>query len=612
MLSYLMKDRWYMVRLVDDDMLWSDMYMVVARNIVIAVLLYALFAMVITFIFMRHLKTHRLSYAKSGFLVNMSREIKTAMTDMLGLSSIVMKEVRGDTLKDYVKNIQNAGEGVLSLVSDVLDVSKIESGKMSLVSMEYDVFAVLSDCYSENFPKASAKNLRFTLECNPDIPTSMWGDETRIRQILNNLLSNAIKFTEVGEVSLSVGFEHLPPIGNLKSDDYVMLKFIVKDTGVGISDDELDSIFSRYIPKAKKYEEQIEGAGIGLSLTKALVEKCGGQISVSSRVGEGSAFVVKIPQLVMNMDPIGDFSLKYRTASRKNDDLSELFIAPDARVLIVDDMEINLKVLRGFLKGSKVQVDVALSGMQCLKLVQSKRYDLIFLDQRMPVMDGMETYRKMKALGDYANKDTPVVVLTSEGSVKSRESFLSEGFADYLPKPIRERDLLRALKWYLPKQLVLGSDDLDYASSESGKQFDGIVDEDTIEDGGIELHSVTTLNPYEKMEPFRDILDVKAGLEYCADDSGIYLEMLQEYVQSTLSRSVDISFKNDDWDNYRFYMHVLSDASSAIGAVSMAKQFSDLEMACRESRMNFVRANHELAMITHTELIFNIQKGLEK
>ncbi len=618
--SSLVQGKWYVVRLVEDSILWKPLYKMVWANVAVVSLLYIAFAALLIFGFRRHARSIRANRSKMAFLTSLSREIRTMVTGLLGLNSIILKESRDNNIRDYAKNIQNSGQGVLSLVNDVLDVSKIESGKLSIVSMEYDVFSVLQACHDEYEQKAKAKNLNFRIECDPDVPSSLWGDENRIVQIINNLLSNAIKYTEVGEVSLSVGFDRLPPIGTLRSDDYIMLKITVKDTGMGIRKEKLDAIFNTYDTEYYTGSEQIEGVGLGLSLTQELLEKCGGHISVDSRYGEGTSFTAEIPQLVLNSEPMGDFSLKYRNASlHNNKDLSDVFFAPEARVLIVDDIELNLKVFRGFLKNMQVKVDEAISAHQCLEMIEKKRYDLIFLDHMMPAMDGLEAYRQMRSSNDFLNKNTPVIVLASEGESLSKESFLSEGFTDYLLKPIKERDLLRVLKWYLPKQLVLTPDDLHDSLSESTVSLSEqesssvpVEDRFDMDENEIVLHAVTAPTPYERFKVFNDFLDVKAGLEYCADDEEIYVEMLQEYVGSPLCRNVDACYKNGDWDNYRFYMHVLYDSSIAIGAISMAEKFHNLETACREVRMTVVHEKHELAMALHAELIENIQKGLEQ
>ena len=615
--STLVQGEWYVVRLVEEHGLWAPLNLTVLRNAMLAVLIYVLIALLLTALYSKYIRLIRVNRSKTAFLTSMSNEIRSAMNGILGMNTIVQKDLHDDSMKEYSNNIQSAGQSILSLVNDVLDVSKIESGRLSIESMEYDVFSVLEECFNENEPKAKAKGLAFHVDCDPDIPSCLWGDENRIIQIINNLLSNAVKFTEVGGVSLSVGFDNLPPMGTLRTDDYIMLKIAVKDTGVGIRKEDRGSIFKKYINDESDENKNVEGMGLGLSLTQELLKKCGGQMSINSRYGEGSSFLVEIPQLVLNTEPMGDFAMRYRNASRKNKDLADVFLAPEARILIVDDVELNLKVFRGFLKNSQMKIDEALSGHQCLQLVESRHYDLIFLDHMMPVMDGIDVFRKMRMMDKSPNKDTPVVALVSEGESFTKDSFLAEGFADYLIKPLKERDLQRAMKWYLPKQLVLTIDDLSEPVVPSTNMTDSMVapgqkNKGLYDDDEIELRSVTAPTLVERFKRFDDFLDVKAGLNYCADDEEIYVEMLQEYVGSPLCRNVDNCYKNSDWDNYRFYMHVLYDSSVAIGALSMADKFRNLENASRESRMKVIQENHELAMALHAELIENIQRGLEE
>ena len=616
--SALVQGDWYVVRLVEERTLWKTLNIAVLRNAILIFLIYVLFVLLFTAVFAKYLRLIRVNRSKTAFLTSMSREIRSSVNGILGMNSIVQKELHDDNMKEYSNNIQSAGQSIISLVNDVLDVSKIESGRLSIESMEYDVFTVLQECYNENEPKAKAKGLTFHIDCDPDIPSCLWGDQNRIIQIINNLLSNAVKFTEVGGVSLSVGFDNLPPIGSLRTDDYIMLKIAVKDTGVGIRKEDRDTIFKRYLPKNPKDESDIEGMGLGLSLTQELLAKCGGQITINSRYGEGSSFLVEIPQLVLNTEPMGDFVMRYRNASRKNKEVAEVFLAPEARILIVDDVELNIKMFRGFLNNSRVKIDEALSGHQCLQLVESRHYDLIFLDHMMPVMDGVDVFRKMRMMDKYPNKDTPVIALVSEGESFAKDSFLAEGFADYLLKPVKERDLRRTMKWYLPKQLVLTPEDLTEPVVPTVNLMNGVGSTSsnkigtTFGDDELELRSITAPTLLDRFKAFSEFLDIKAGLNYCADDEEIYVEMLQEYVGSPLCRNVDTCYKNSDWDNYRFYMHVLYDSSVAIGAISMAEIFRNLETASRESRMKIVQDTHELAMALHAELIENIQRGLDE
>lgn len=612
--STLIQNEWYVVRLVEERQLWKPMNLAVLRDAIIALFALVLFVILITAAFIKHIQLVRTNLSKTAFLTSMSREIRSAINGILGMNSIVQKDLHDDNMKEYTNNIQSAGQGVLSLVNDVLDVTKIESGRLSIESMEYEVFTILQECYNENEPKTKAKGLTFHIDCDPDIPSCLWGDENRIIQIINNLLSNAIKFTEVGGVSLFVGFDNVPPIGTLQTDDYIMLKIAVKDTGIGIRKEERNSIFKKYIQDSSTENNDVDGMGLGLSLTQELLAKCGGHMTINSRYGEGSSFLVQIPQLVLNSEPMGDFAMRYKNASRKNKEKTDIFLAPEARILIVDDVELNLKMFRGFLKNSQVKIDEALSGHQCLQLVELRHYDMIFLDHMMPVMDGVDVFRKMKMMDKSPNKDTPVIVLVSEGESLTKDSFLAEGFVDYLLKPLKERDLRRTLKWYLPKQLVLTPEDMGEPAIPSANAVSPSNNQtgSTFDDDEIELLPVTAATPLDRFKNFEEFLDIKAGLNYCADDEDIYVEMLQEYVTSPLCRNVDACYRNSDWDNYRFYMHVLYDSSIAIGATSMAEKFRNLENASLESRLKIIHENHDLAMALHAELIENIQRELEE
>lgn len=610
--SVLLQNRWYVIRMVDDESLWKPMKKTVAKIIAVSASLYLLLLILVMLYFWRYIRSTRTRLADSSFLLNLCWEIRSMTTDLLGMISIITNENRNDGLNDYLKNVRNIGQGTLDLVNNVLEVSKIESDKLNVMPGVYDLFMVLSDCFDANSPKAAMKNLRFSFKCDPNAPSSLWGTEIPLRQIINNLLSNAIKYTEEGEILLQVKVEEIAPEGTLNADTHVNLIISVEDTGIGIRTKDLNSVFKAYA----KYslENSQEGAGIGLALTKELVDKIGGTIMVKSQVGKGSKFEVSIPQLVVNSEPIGDFVFKYRTVSR-NKSGYEMFLAPHARILIVDDAEMNLKVLKGFLKNTKVLIDFAVSGEQCLKLVQSKHYDLILLDYIMPKMNGIETFEKMKALGDYINKDTAVVILAAEELAKTNSC--PAGVADYLYKPIKQKDLLKILKQYLPKQLKLTLEDLKNSDLETdvltgtnaGYEYETEYSA-LEEEGEIELHPFTPLASAEKLSVFNEYVDVKVGLEYCDEDEELYLGLLRDYVESPLHESIDASFYSENWSNYALYVRMLCGASDSIGAMSMGDRLRNLERACYDGHYDYVRENHALAIALHAELIENIKKGL--
>ncbi len=618
--SDVVLNNWIMVKLSDETVLFERVRWILVRNIMISALLFLFIFLFSTTSFFNRRKLLRASSAKSIFLANMSHEIRTPINGILGMNSIILKELGNGELKEYARNVQSAGQSLLSIVNDVLDISKIESGKMVLVPSEYDLFNVLSDCFNIIAPKATAKNLRFTVECDPEIPAGLWGDEVRIRQIMNNLLSNAVKYTEYGGVSLSVGYDSMPSGNGVNAENSVMLKIVVKDTGIGIRAEDLDSIFGAFQRVDQKRNRNIEGTGLGLSLAKQLVTMCGGDITVRSHYGEGSTFIVSIPQVVLNAEPLGDFASRYKRAAAAENLKEETFLAPDARILVVDDVSMNLKVFCGLLKDTKVKIDTAMNGAQCLELVQSRHYDLIFLDHMMPVMDGLETYERMKELGDYANKNTPVVMLTANAIVGAKESYLKSGFADYLSKPIKEWDLIRMLKRYLPESLILTQEDvvrIDNMTQEpSPAKPAETVSQKTEPPQPSENMAVSSVpeslaltgNLLKDLENF---LNVKLGMEYCINDEEFYKDMLREYLDGNKQNDIENSFSQEDWKNYQILVHALKSTSLTIGAETLSENAKSLEFACKEGRYDYVKENHRLVMQAYSEMLKNIKLVME-
>lgn len=642
----LVMDSWFVVKLSDESVLFERVRWILIRNIMLSLLVFALVTFFCTLNFKNRLRAIRASRTKSVFLANMSHEIRTPINGILGMNSIIMKEVNNETLKEYALNVQNAGMSLLSIVNDILDVSKIETGRMLLKPSAYDLFNVLSDCFNIVSPKASAKNLRFSLECDPEIPSGLWGDEVRVRQIINNLLSNAVKYTEYGEVSLSVNFTPMSPKESLSVNNSISLNIIVRDTGIGIRSEDLGDIFGSFQRVDQKRNRSVEGIGLGLNLTKQLVEMCGGEISVRSHYGEGSSFMVTIPQVVLNADPMGDFSQKYRQQISSSNEQVEKLFAPNARILVVDDVKLNLKVFRGLLKGTKAKVDSAMNGAQCLDMVKSKHYDLIFLDHMMPVMDGLETFERMKALGDnFINAKTPVVMLTANAVVGAKESYMKTGFTDYLSKPVREWDLIRMMKRYLPESLILTSDDLiDYGGETSrdamssrrnvlGSVKAAAGETVKLEGTPVKKQEPEQVSSAEKVETVKPVdvsissdsspalsgnkiqdlglyLDVKLGLEYCANDEEFYMEMLQEYIGGNKLSSIEETYKHEDWKNYQILVHALKSTSLTIGAKDVSEKAKSLEFACKESRFDFVKENHNGVMAEYSSLLENVKKIL--
>ena len=380
--------------------------------------------------------------AKSDFLANMSHEIRTPINGILGMDTMILKEAKDATIIEYAENIRISGTGLLAIVNDILDLSKIESGKMEIIPVDYDLFSLINDCYQLIFMRAEEKHLKLTARNNHDIPIRLHGDEVRIRQIASNLLTNAVKYTKEGEVLFDIDYKD-------RDDGCIDLILSVSDTGMGIRQEEIGKLFESFKRLDEKQNRSIEGTGLGLNITKRLVDMMGGEIVVESEYGVGSTFKVIIPQQVVDATKMGDFAARFKEHVKISKDDKDMFTAPDASVLVVDDVRMNLKVFVGLLKGTKINIEAVMSGKECLERVTKKKYDVIFLDHLMPEMDGIETLHQMQSLENNMNADTPIIALTANAIIGSREKYLEEGFTDYLSKPVEQQKLLEMTKRYV-------------------------------------------------------------------------------------------------------------------------------------------------------------------
>jgi len=386
--------------------------------------------------------------AKSEFLANMSHEIRTPINAVLGMNELILRESTEKPVLNYARDIESAGNSLLSIINDILDFSKIESGKMELVQTEYSIQSFVNDCYNMISMRAKAKNLSIIIQNNEKLPSKLYGDEIRVRQVLLNLLTNAVKYTKEGSVTLDIDYK-------LFDSNDILLKFAVTDTGVGIPHESISNLFISFSRIDEKKNRTIEGTGLGLKITKELVELMGGSISVDSIYGKGSTFTVEIPQKIVSNIPVGDLSKNFGQIEKGVSKYKQSFIAPDAKVLVVDDVLMNVKVFKGLLKNVQIKIDTALSGAECLSMIQNTRYDIIFMDHMMPEMDGIETLHRIKQFKNCLNAETPVVVLTANAIVGVEDEYLKEGFNDYLSKPVKTKELEEMVKKYLPENLIV-------------------------------------------------------------------------------------------------------------------------------------------------------------
>ena len=393
-----------------------------------------------------NIRLEKMSDAKSIFLANMSHEIRTPINAIVGMNEMILRESSEKPIIEYAENVEHASGTLLSLINDILDFSKIEAGLLEILPDEYQTFSVLNDCYSLLEMRAYHKGLKLSLINDPDIPSTLFGDEIRIRQVMINLLTNAVKYTDEGSITIRAEKEsHADP-------DMTVLCLTVEDTGRGMSEEGMTHLFDSYARIDEKKNRNIEGTGLGLAITKQLIDLMGGSISVQSTLGQGSSFTVKIPQKVVSSEPMGTFDRKRRLGiSSSKHGVS--FKAPDARILVTDDVSMNLKVISMLIKDTKITVDTASCGEECLRKYAEEHYDIVFLDHMMPEMDGIEALSRLKETEKYQHEHTPVIALTANAMLGAEKIYLDTGFSDYLTKPAKGSDLEAMILKHLPDSI---------------------------------------------------------------------------------------------------------------------------------------------------------------
>jgi len=389
--------------------------------------------------------------AQAKFLANMSHEIRTPINAIIGMNEMVLRENESEAVKEYADNIQSASNMLLGLVNDILDFSKIEAGQLELVEATYRIVPLLHDEMLLLNARATGKPISTQIEIDSDIPAQLFGDELRIKQVVTNLLSNAVKYTKEGSVTLKV-------FSKWMDKDNVVLCFSIIDTGIGIKEEDLSKLFSSFKRLEIDKNRNIEGTGLGLNIAKQLANLMQGDITVESEYGKGSVFTVSIPQKVMDRQPIGNFEEALRDYRKKNQVSVNVFTAPEAEILIVDDNSVNRTVMKNLLKRTKMKVDLAAGGEECIELTKQKKYDIILMDHMMPELDGVETLHILRADASNPNCNAVVIVLTANAVAGCREMYLEYGFNDYFSKPIQADKLEALIYQYLPEALVHGNE----------------------------------------------------------------------------------------------------------------------------------------------------------
>jgi len=390
-------------------------------------------------------EAERANKAKSDFLARVSHEIRTPVNAMLGMNEMILRESDDDEICNYAHDAKNAALSLLSIINELLDSSKIESGMMEIIEEDYHLGNVLNDLYSMVNIRAKEKELNLSFDVDEKMPRAYYGDAKRIKQVVLNILTNAIKYTTQGSVLLKVNCSKI-------EQEEAVLKFSVKDTGIGIRDENIEKIYDAFQRFDIEKNKNVEGTGLGMNIVQQILKLMGSELKIVSEYGKGSEFSFEIVQKVVDSASIGDFKDK-NSHSAKERNQTKKFTAPDAKILVVDDNKMNIKVLKALLKQNKVQIDEAMSGKECLALTEQNTYDLIFLDHMMPEMDGIETLHIMKE--KKFCESTPVIMLTANAIVGDRERYLAEGFDDFVSKPVIPQALNEVLLKYLPEEKIL-------------------------------------------------------------------------------------------------------------------------------------------------------------
>ncbi|MCL2764159.1 MAG: ATP-binding protein [Treponema sp.] len=510
------------------------------------------------------------NHAKSMFLAKMSHEIRTPMNAIIGMAQLALRESIPDTVYRQIETIKTSGEHLLAIINDILDFSKIESGKLQIIPVDYLFTSLTNDVINIVRMRLKGSNVDFIIKIEKDIPNTLYGDETRIKQVLLNILSNAVKFTDAGHVCLSVK-------GRIVDDNYVQLTIDITDTGRGIKHEDLKNIFNDFAQFDIARNKNIEGTGLGLAISKSLLKAMNGSISVTSQYGRGSTFTITLVQRISAAGSI----------TEESDDMPfESFTAQDACVLVVDDIQTNLDVARGLLLPYKLNVDTCKSGKEAIEKVKIKKYDLILLDQMMPEMDGIETAAHIRKWEnekhEHLHRQIPIVALTANAVSGTREMFLENGFNDYLSKPVNTAKL----------DLVLGK----------------WIPEDKQE-------KIAVIRRKEEVKSSIHIegIDVKNGISMMGGKVDNYMRVLNVFYKDARQKSGVLNRyyeTKEDIENFIINIHAVKGAAASIGAIDISNEAKALEHAGYRKDFTFLN-EHIPDFIANLEILLrNIEHAI--
>ena len=519
----------------------------------------------------------RANNAKTDFLSNMSHEIRTPLNAIIGFSQGLLEEDLSEESKNEVQDIIGASNSLLEIVNGILDISKIEANKLEIVNKEYNFEKIFKELVNLSHGRLGEKPLDFRYQYDHSIPPVLYGDYVRVKQIVLNLLTNAIKYTREGYVSFNVS--------SVIKDDICRLIISVEDSGIGIKEENIEKLFSKFERFDLEKNITIEGTGLGLAITKKLVELMNGKIVVQSKYGEGSKFTIAIDQRIIPK------TLEELGLSENNKEFTDIFVAPNAKILVVDDNAINIKVAQRLLKSFEIIPETVMSGHECInKILDGNKYDLILSDHMMPKMTGTDTLKNLKMIMGF---ETPVVALTANAISGMKEKYLEAGFNDYLSKPIDKNELETILRKFIEAEDIMEQELKDACNNIP--QSDNIVSEVNVEE--LKDHDISIL--------VNAGVDIDHSLELLGDMETIN-ETFEAFLEESETRLPNIKNYKDvvDMPNYAILVHAMKSDSKYLGMMTLADLAYNHEMASKSNDVEYVNDHYD-------ELMCEVNRMLE-
>lgn len=518
---------------------------------------------------------------KAEFLANMSHEVRTPLNAILGFNEMIMKETQESQTAEYAVNVKAAGVALMSIINDIFDFTNMDANKLQLADESYSTRVLLQDMITYADYNVSKKNLKLFTHIDENLPRELKGDSMRITQIINNLISNAVKYTNKGFVAITIKWEKT-------GDDRGCMQVFVEDSGIGIKPEDMDRITEYFIRTDMKRNQNIHGLGLGLSIVTKLLQLMGSSLKIKSQYEKGSEFSFSIEQEIADETPVGKVEWNKDFQFLLREKKANQFIAPDVKILSVDDNAVNLDLFCGILRDTKIKIDTALNGREALELIKNNKYHIIFLDHMMPVLDGIKTMEIIKEQN--LCPDTPIIALTANAVSGVEKDYISAGFQAYITKPIDGKRLRQVVRQFIPEELILDSKE-----QERGNKIG--------EQKALAWKAVATKFSF---------LDVMSTKGFCSDNVNFYLEILESYVEHPQVREIQQFYEEKDLDNYLVQIHALKSTSKTIGAIHLSALTKELEAAASKKDWEYIKKNHACVMAEYKELLEKVSAILQQ